>query len=209
LSGPTGHGFSHAPRRRASGRYSAQGLFARFAAPKPNARPTIPRRGASSPGWWNAHPALESPGRPLEPRSRPQRRQRGCQESRSVTGGGVNEDAQRRPSWWRRVFSGDRHERQSSADAQADADAQAKANHRANYRATNPPEAAVRGAALSRGVDPQESECDALVEELRRGGYFETYPPSRPLAPRAVPTHRPGHRRSRGELNRPAPASLA
>jgi hypothetical protein len=72
-----------------------------------------------------------------------------------------------------------------------------------------PPEAAVRGAALSRGVDPQESECDALVEELRRGGYFETYPPSRPLAPRAVPTHRPGHRRSRGELNRPAPASLA
>ncbi len=35
---------------------------------------------------------------------------------------------------------------------------------------------AVREAAISIGVDPGGSECDALVEELLRGGYIEPYP---------------------------------
>jgi hypothetical protein len=35
---------------------------------------------------------------------------------------------------------------------------------------------AVRGAAISIGVDPGGSECDALVEELLRGGHLQRYP---------------------------------
>jgi hypothetical protein len=34
----------------------------------------------------------------------------------------------------------------------------------------------VRGAAISIGVDPGGSECDALVEELLRGGHLQRYP---------------------------------
>jgi hypothetical protein len=34
----------------------------------------------------------------------------------------------------------------------------------------------VREAAISIGVDPGGSECDALVEELLRSGYIEPYP---------------------------------
>jgi hypothetical protein len=37
---------------------------------------------------------------------------------------------------------------------------------------------AVRGAAISVGVDPGESDCDSLVEELLRGGYLQRYPSS-------------------------------
>ncbi len=35
---------------------------------------------------------------------------------------------------------------------------------------------AVRGAAVSIGVDPGGSECDGLVEELLRGGHLQRYP---------------------------------
>jgi hypothetical protein len=35
---------------------------------------------------------------------------------------------------------------------------------------------AVREAAISIGVDPGGSECDALVEELLRGGHLQRYP---------------------------------
>jgi hypothetical protein len=35
---------------------------------------------------------------------------------------------------------------------------------------------AVRGAAISVGVDPGGSECDTLVEELLRGGHLQRYP---------------------------------
>jgi hypothetical protein len=35
---------------------------------------------------------------------------------------------------------------------------------------------AVRGAAISVGVDPGGSECDSLVEELLRGGHLQRYP---------------------------------
>jgi hypothetical protein len=35
---------------------------------------------------------------------------------------------------------------------------------------------AVREAAISIGVDPSGSECDALVEELLRGGHLQRYP---------------------------------
>ncbi len=35
---------------------------------------------------------------------------------------------------------------------------------------------AVRGAAISVGVDPGQGECRVLVDELLRGGYLETYP---------------------------------
>jgi hypothetical protein len=35
---------------------------------------------------------------------------------------------------------------------------------------------AVRGAAISAGVDPDGSDCDSLVEELLRGGYLQRYP---------------------------------
>jgi hypothetical protein len=34
----------------------------------------------------------------------------------------------------------------------------------------------VRGAAISIGVNPGGSECDALVEELLRGGHLQRYP---------------------------------
>ena len=34
----------------------------------------------------------------------------------------------------------------------------------------------VRGAAVSVGVDPSESECDSLVDELLQAGYIQTYP---------------------------------
>ena len=37
---------------------------------------------------------------------------------------------------------------------------------------------AVREAAISIGVDPGGSECDALVEELLRGGHLQRYPSS-------------------------------
>ena len=35
---------------------------------------------------------------------------------------------------------------------------------------------AVRGAAISIGVDPSGSECESLVEELLRGGHLQRYP---------------------------------
>jgi hypothetical protein len=35
---------------------------------------------------------------------------------------------------------------------------------------------AVRGAAVSAGVDPGGSECDGLVAELLNGGYIQHYP---------------------------------
>ena len=35
---------------------------------------------------------------------------------------------------------------------------------------------AVRGAAISIGVDPGGSECDGLLEELLRGGHLQRYP---------------------------------
>ena len=38
------------------------------------------------------------------------------------------------------------------------------------------PYVAVRRAAISIGVDPGGSECDALVEELLRGGHLQRYP---------------------------------
>jgi hypothetical protein len=38
------------------------------------------------------------------------------------------------------------------------------------------PYVAVRGAAISAGVDPGGSECDGLVEELLRGGHIRRYP---------------------------------
>ena len=34
----------------------------------------------------------------------------------------------------------------------------------------------VRGAALSVGVNPGGSECDALVDELLEAGYIQSYP---------------------------------
>ena len=34
----------------------------------------------------------------------------------------------------------------------------------------------VRSAAISAGVDPVESECASLVEDLLRGGYLQRYP---------------------------------
>lgn len=37
-------------------------------------------------------------------------------------------------------------------------------------------DASAREAAFSIGVDPEGNECDALVEELLRGGYLEPYP---------------------------------
>jgi hypothetical protein len=65
----------------------------------------------------------------------------------------------------------------------------------------------VRGTALRIGVDPRESECDALVDELlMRDGYLENLPQARPLAPTgSVATHRAGHRLSRGELDSSSP----
>jgi hypothetical protein len=43
--------------------------------------------------------------------------------------------------------------------------------------ATKPREASVRGTALRIGVDPRESECDDLVDELLlQGGYLENLP---------------------------------
>jgi hypothetical protein len=38
------------------------------------------------------------------------------------------------------------------------------------------PYVAVRGAAISAGVDPGGSECDDLVDELLRGGHIRRYP---------------------------------
>ena len=38
------------------------------------------------------------------------------------------------------------------------------------------PYVVVRGAAISVGVDPGGSECDALVDELLRGGHIRRYP---------------------------------
>jgi hypothetical protein len=38
------------------------------------------------------------------------------------------------------------------------------------------PYVAVRGAAISVGVDPGGSECDDLVDELLRGGHIRRYP---------------------------------
>ena len=99
---------------------------------------------------------------------------------------------------------GDSDQRQSPADAD-------QAYAKANYRATKPKEASVRAVALSStGVDPRESECDDLVEELLlRGGYTDTsktYPLARPLAPTgSVPTHRPRYGLNRGELDSSAP----
>jgi len=95
LSRPTRHGVSHAPRRRASGRYSAQGLFARFAPPKPNARPTTPRRGESHRRVdRTAHPALESSWQTSRAPAGVCHDGvvRVCREPRSVTEGGVKEE---------------------------------------------------------------------------------------------------------------------
>jgi hypothetical protein len=65
---------------------------------------------------------------------------------------------------------------QSPTDDQA----YAQTHLKANYGATKPKEASVRAVALSStGVDPRESECDDLVEELLlRVGYLENLPPS-------------------------------
>ena len=38
------------------------------------------------------------------------------------------------------------------------------------------PYVAVRGAALSIGVNSGGSECDGLVDELLQAGYIQTYP---------------------------------
>ena len=38
------------------------------------------------------------------------------------------------------------------------------------------PYVAVRGAAISAGVDPGGSECDGLVDELLQGGHIRRYP---------------------------------
>ena len=38
------------------------------------------------------------------------------------------------------------------------------------------PYVVVRGAAISIGVNPGESECDGLVDELLEAGYIQTYP---------------------------------
>ena len=38
------------------------------------------------------------------------------------------------------------------------------------------PYVAVRGAALSIGVNPSGSECEVLVDELLQAGYIQTYP---------------------------------
>ena len=38
------------------------------------------------------------------------------------------------------------------------------------------PYVAVRGAAISIGVNPGGSECDGLVDELLQAGYIRTYP---------------------------------
>ena len=200
MSRPTGHGISQ---------YQEEGPaatllkgFAPFAPPKPNAKPTTPRRGASSPEVGGKRiPPWSPPGSPLEPRRRPQPSQRECAES--PTAGPLQEEGLRRMHSSATPGGGgcsaDSDQRQSLADAQAHA--------KAIYRATNPKDALVRGAALSIGVTPEESsECDALVEELLQGGYLGAYPPSRPLAPTgSVPSHRPGHRRSRGELDSPGP----
>jgi hypothetical protein len=141
LSGPTGHGFSHAARRRASRRYSAQGLFARFAAPKPNARPTTPRRGASSPDWWNSASCSGVPLADLESLADGYDviRVRECAESPAP----LREEGLRRrmhsgaPPGSQRVL-GDSDQRQSPAEAD-------EAYAQANYRPTNPRDASVRG----------------------------------------------------------------
>jgi hypothetical protein len=41
------------------------------------------------------------------------------------------------------------------------------------------PYVVVRGAAISIGVNPGESECDGLVDELLEAGYIQTYPSPR------------------------------
>jgi hypothetical protein len=38
------------------------------------------------------------------------------------------------------------------------------------------PYVVVRGAAVSVGVNPGESECDGLVDELLQAGYIQSYP---------------------------------
>jgi hypothetical protein len=38
------------------------------------------------------------------------------------------------------------------------------------------PYVVVRGAAISIGVDPGQSECQVLVEELLQAGYLRRYP---------------------------------